>query len=429
MSKTLNYTIIVLYVLLLLSFTFSMSHYLPVLQRMWLFVVIGFVLPIGLNPSFYRSKTFFAYIIYIMIVALNYLFEKPYISSSGFFFRETYIMIIPASIFYILSKKKIKKLDLYFLYAFFAILIYTTVISFNLNLFYPGIIRTAFSAGREGGVMEGMAEGFYRQGLSSYELPHALPVLIPALIAVCKADSIKKSIKMLIIVILVTLLILVYISGSTTALAMATLSLIFSIFIGNANVSKNAKKLLLFFILLSPVYLNTEYQIDILEYIDSITGQDSGLHGKIMDIEDSIIYGSDDIGTVGARSERYKLTWEAFMNNILFGGDGGGGHSAIMDRLASLGIIGFIPLVFFVVTQIKYTKKRLPYKTLTYYYFGITIGLLMLVSKNMSNWYMWLCMFTILPLILNYYLGYEKEENTIGRSSFTHARSGINSTY
>lgn len=428
MSKLYNIIFIVSCILILLSFTFSMSHYLPVLQRMWIFVAVGFLLPLILNVPFYRSKIFFTYLLYIVIVAFYYQFGRNYITTSGFYFRESYIMIIPAIIFFCFEKRRNIAIGYSVLLTFFSILVYTTIVSFLIDLVFPGIIRVAFGAGREGGTIEYIAEVYYQMGLSSYEFPHALPILIPAMVAVIKEAKIKKLIRVLFIVVLFALLLLIYISGSTTALGLAAVILTLSLFVRKESFSKNAKKILFLLFILMPFILNEDIQLNFLDFIDEITGQESGLHGKIMDIEDSIKFGSDDVGTVGARKERYILTWNVFLNNIFLGGDGGGGHSALLDRLSSLGLLGFIPYIIFIITQIKYTIVFIPKNTKTYYYVGILAGFIMLTSKNMSNWYLWLCMFTILPIVLILYFNkYENNESLNRNVSVTSSRGSIHS--
>lgn len=427
MSKSISVFVIISCILIVLSLTFSMSHYLPILQRMWLFVVLGFILPSIISQSFYNSKTFYAYLIYIATVSFSYLLGRSYITSSGFLFRETYIMIIPAGLCYMFTKKKGTKIGKPILIAFFSILLYTTIISFIVNLSFPGIIRVAFGAGREGGAIETIAESYYKIGLSSYEFPHALPVLIPALIAVIVHAEIKLITRILFVCILIVTLVLIYISGSSTALGLAAMILVISFVVRKESFSRNTKTILLVSLLLMPFILSEDVQLGFLDFVDKVTGQESGLHGKIMDIEDSIIYGSDDTGTVGARTERYSKTWNVFLNNILVGGDGGGGHSALLDRLASLGLLGFIPYIILIITQIKYTLSFIPKNVVTYYYVGILAGVIMLVSKNMSNWYLWLCMFTILPIILILLFKKDKNEGLSRYTSVTSPRSSVHS--
>ena len=98
------------------------------------------------------------------------------------------------------------------------------------------------------------------------------------------------------------------------------------------------------------------------------------------------------------------MTIAAIFDNPIIGAqEGMGHHSALLDRFASLGLVGFIPLICLLVLQTKYILRKLPSQIHIYYYVGLLAAFMMLISKNITGWGMWFFLFAAMPFLIVYF--------------------------
>ena len=106
-------------------------------------------------------------------------------------------------------------------------------------------------------------------------------------------------------------------------------------------------------------------------------------------------------GDLGGRMDKYSISMSILEGSILIGSDmQTGEHSAILDRLACLGLIGWIPYIIYIIKNTLKQNKLLPKKVSAYYIIGASTAILMLLSKNMSDWDTWFMYFCLLPVML-----------------------------
>ena len=159
--------------------------------------------------------------------------------------------------------------------------------------------------------------------------------------------------------------------------------------------------MLLLFVIVMPLVLNQTVQVKVLESLSSLTQNNSLFETKRIDIEESIMYGEVQ-GGVAVRQSLYAASFEAFFENPIMGVNDKkyGGHSALLDRLAMLGLLGFLPLSLLFYRIYKFTLKCLPKESRVYYKMGFLVGIIMLSAKNMFGWAMFFFMFFLLPMLI-----------------------------
>ena len=385
-----------LYILLMLSFTFQIAGELPIVRRHYIFWLVGFGFALHYASKYFSRPATSAIIAYLFFVWFNFLTRDVYFSKVMNCVEETICFIIPITMLYYLYSKNDKPLFYWVLVVFSFFLIESSIVSFWADNLFPGILR--LESNKESALAnEAIIGPFRRIGLSSYSLPHALPVIIPGLVYLIKQSKIKVKIPW--IIVLIAALVLVYVSGSTTAFLLGGLVLVLSILV-SANNRGASKSIIFITVLIIPFVFSQELQLWIIRLLQSYVPDDSLFTRKLFDMEYSILYG-DTEGTVGNRTLLYQQSFDGFFSSPIIGTNGNiGGHAALLDRLATLGIVGILPLLYFLYYQVKFTIKNISKEKRAFYYLGLAAGLVMMSVKSMFGWEMWFCVLVMLPGIL-----------------------------
>lgn len=295
------------------------------------------------------------------------------------------------------SKQGGATLSKYILRFFLFAVVYLTTCSLIIEIGQPGVLRYATGLSYQGD--NSLLTSLTLRGMSNYYLPHAMPMLIPPIVMGIKNKELPKTIHLLLFLLLAVVFVLIYVSYATTPLLFAILFLIVSLFVKQGSIRNNIVSFIIVIAIFAPLLLSDELLLSLLVQVDSITGGEGELHGKIAMFQESLISGKAT-GDMEERIDLYKESASFLKSNWIIGTNGPvGGHSVFIDVLASLGLIGFIPLFMIIYRQIKYTIGYLPKPSHIYYYLSMAAGLLMLLTKSMNNWEMWLVLFCIAPLL------------------------------
>ena len=385
-----------LYVLMVISLTFQISNYLPLLQYHYIFWSIGILFAFLYSFKYLvRPVSFFAYI-YLGLVCINCYVGDGYFKTYINCFTEAFSILAPITMLYYVFSRNDRGLFKWIIIAFALFMVESTIVSLVANTLNPGLVR--LQSNEETSLANAyILEPFKRLGLTSYSLPHALPILIPAF--VCWSKKLKDNYRRYSIAITVCIMLLIYASGSFTALIFGMLVLVFSL-MNKGNRRSNNIRFIIIAILLLPLLINTDVQLSIVRFFQGFFDKDSIFADKVLDIEYSIKY-DDTEGSVGGRNDMYMITIEEFFRHPLLGSNNElGGHCALIDRLATLGVVGLVPLLLFLYFQVKYTLYYIRDAYRGYYYLGLIAGLLMMSVKGFAGWEMWLCLLFLLPGIL-----------------------------
>jgi len=105
-------------------------------------------------------------------------------------------------------------------------------------------------------------------------------------------------------------------------------------------------------------------------------------------------------GSFAAREDLHQRSWDSFFSNILIGGGMAGGHSSLIDRLATMGLLGFIPYFMIYYSIIKQWVKHFDRFGKRYYYLGVLSVVVMLYSKGLFGQEGNLVFMVLMPLFI-----------------------------
>ena len=251
-----------------------------------------------------------------------------------------------------------------------------------------------------------MEENENVMGVMGYTLLHVYVVVFPVFIMACTCRKNNKKIPYLALLILVFYIIIK--SSITTTLLIAIGILLFSF--GYYNKSKFITTATFIFIISIFLYL-TGWIINILDWIAPFF-EDTVVAEKIEDMRSSLLVGRT-VGVVSGRQNLHAISWNGFFSNIIIGGGTFGGHSCIVDRLACMGLLGFIPYVMIYISLIRQWKKIIViHKYRYFYYLGIVAAGVLLYSKGLFGQEGNLFLMVLLPMLITYFQNNEQSSGT-----------------
>lgn len=301
--------------------------------------IITFILGVLLSPRKISSKLLIVLIITYIFSTYNYYGQwRQYI---GYFEKmyAYYLFFLPflLSIFFLkYNNLQVKRALLFYILAMELITLITTLVGLQI---YPNASRDLAST---------VALPIYKQmNIGGFEFIYGLTILIP-IIAYNAKNSKRKMIYILILILSIYCILI----------SQYSIALLVTIFIGIVSFierikNKNVKLvilIILFVVLIFMIILSNSIFIrfgDILSRINMQT-----IAQKFYDLSDSSI--STYSGTVESRLYHYTASIEGFFHSPIFGrlfnaSTGIGGHSEILDILASGGIIlfGIVVLILY----------------------------------------------------------------------------------
>ena len=389
----------ILYVIVILDLTFQWFGSSPILQRQYIFIFLGIVLSFVYSKGFFRQPAFGWMMLYFFIVLLNYIMGDIFFNNiETIFYREMVPLFLTSTIMFFYFKSRDQRFFTLLIIAFGIFLIHTTIVSYWANEAFPGLMRYQ-SNSESAKEVNDILEYFRRIGLSNYGLPHALCIIIPGFVYLSKI--LRGFYRYFFILLTITAWILSYASGAFTALVLSSLSVVLALLVNPHKSKSTLYKIVIAFVLISPILSNKELQISILESVGSILPENSVGQNKILDLQSSLEYEGAE-GDVAERTEKLSSTLEVIADNLVIGTDSelSGGHNALLDRFAYLGLLGIIPLCGFLYCQFVFIKRYTEGPIRYYLYIGFGCGLLMLLLKGLYIWSMWLFLFVLLPGML-----------------------------
>ena len=388
--------LVYLFVIVILTFSL-VTAYFPFFRREWILWLSALVVSIAVSPSVYRTHRFYILMLYALVLVVNVAMGDVYFKENVVI-REICYLWIPAVIYqYCITGEKGNRFSFLVVATIIIIILIESISTFFLDLANPSILRSSFSEALETSYdRESYMTQYYKLGMSNYSLPHALPILIPASIYGIKANG--GGIRIIWFLFLLASLLLCWLSGSSTALMMATFITIVALLTKIGNVEHNVKVLVLLFVLILPLFYIDSISLWFLDIIERLVSDNSYFMSKVTAFRETIIYG-DAMGDVASRQELYLKSFDLFKSNALLGtNEAVGNHSTLIDRLSVLGLLGFAIYIVFLYRQFQFTKRSIGRHSRIFYIEGVIVGILLLLLKDMDNWETFLALFTVLPL-------------------------------
>lgn len=374
-----------LFIVFVVCLTFTvLPGWIPLLRNHWVILALAFVLSIVEANGYYKLNYMSAWYIYIFVVLINAFSGDAYFINWISTASELYKWIVPPAILFYAIRYRNLRFSKALLYCLFFIIFVEGFATFYMNLTEPNLLRNvvqSFIIDTDPSIYY----PYYQKGMASYSFAHSVAILIPPFTYIAKDAAKKKIIRIISVILLSLCLILVYLSGSTTALLLGAVAFILSMFSSRDRLSKNKK--IIFFILLTilPFILSDTLVFGVLNTLDEVlTG--TYFHSKVSDFADFASTGKTS-GDIQSREILYAKSIMQWLQSPLYGtNDVPGYHSALFDRLATLGLLGFIPLILFIYHQMKYTANKLNFGARIFYYEGFLVGILLLLLKDSDDW-------------------------------------------
>lgn len=127
--------------------------------------------------------------------------------------------------------------------------------------------------------------------------------------------------------------------------------------------------------------VNIDYVLDYL----LVSFKDTDMYPKLVDFKDILNGGmSHRHGSIDGRAEYQLGAINGFIRNPIFGSTyaGTGGHSILLNRLGTTGLIGFIPYVLMLIFTYRQWYKLIPTQTKFYYNLAWLGAIILLYNKN-----------------------------------------------
>lgn len=386
-----------LYLAAVVWMSFPMARVM--LSRMQFFGYIVAVFAMVLVTSkYFKEKEFCIVIWYGLAVLLRFLMGSHAFPTLFSALYETFILLIPAILFYYFRKIDTNAPFIYSIIIFYtAIIIFESVMTYRIDQEYPGVLRN-LQAIR----YDDIREALVARGMAPYSLPHALPTIMPALILIVKNRTNELLPRIVSLAFLIASLVIIWISQATGPYLMTIFAITLSLIVSSTSVRENLQKLMLVSFFVLPFVLFPSFSGALLDGAKSFIPDDNDVYEKIIEMEKTV-EGEDSNGDITYRGELLGKTIQSIIENPIFGSPTKtyGNHNALIDRWAKLGLVGFIPLLIFLYLTISATYKVISERGRIYYVIGVMSALFMLLSKNQISWDQWFILFYLLPLLIS----------------------------
>lgn len=368
--------------------------------RHWLWAGFGICLLLINNATLFFNRKMFVLFIFISVALMNYFSGSTFWSDFNKLLYEIEIYIFSLAFCIYLFSTDVKKLRMLTACGVFVIVI-TCISTIIIDYYLPGIVReVATLVNSQKGEM---ADNFYRIGVCDYSFPHAVPIIIPAFVMILKDRNYRLKYRIISLLILILIFTLVFISSVSTSMLCSIFVLFLSFIIHRGSLKSNLKTLILFSVILL-IFLDGSFVSSLLNIVNDMLPSDNIFHHRLSEIIFSLDNKGDSYGDLNERNDLYSSSIKVFLSNIIFGMDSNmiGGHAAVIDRFAALGLLGGLPLISFIFMSINFVYKRININCKIYFLLGVIPFFVMITFKNMIDIYTFLYVFVLLPSILLY---------------------------
>ncbi len=383
----------------LLIILFALSYkifpaWIAVFRKEWLLFILAAIIIISNSPKkLFGTNLFMVWCIYSLCAIFKGYTHAFLFPSVQFAVCDIFMLFVAAFLpLYVISQNDQRFIKT-IVYGTFIMLVVECVSSFFVTQTIPGAIRNMHTMLQEEGATE--VYRLYRMGVADYGLCHAVPCLIPPLFYLLRTNSSKK-LRTICIVTIAECVLLTWLSEATTALLLAILMLVLA-FLTSKGRNESSVIISMIFI---PFLISDTLQLLLLDGLDSILGNDTIFSVKTAEMRHSIMHG-ENMGDLAGRMDRYGHSFNMFFSSPLWGSNGEvGRHSALLDRLATFGLLGFIPLIMFFTTYFKRINHLIPRQARIFFTESILAGTATLIAKGMWLWPIFFCVCVVTPFML-----------------------------
>jgi len=387
----------------------------PIIGSYHLFAIIWLLLLFLFKNNLLLKNILLYLIVYTLVFIIlfpNTLQQYMDEWNRNFIATEMYNFIIAISVlFYFIYEKDYKGLNniVNWTLVFIVITSIMTIISANQDPLYARyIISGNWYTPHE-------TNYFNKLGGGNYGFASAIVILIPTLIFLLRHNTnsgIDKLKYLLIILISYYALLRIQLFAN---ILIATIIFPISLYVQR----KSYKSIFVLLILMITVFsVPITVYADFLYYISNLFHSTSLINDRLTDMANYLSYGEEIGNQTGSRIYRYPMLVHVFMDNPLFGCfynrfnqyHQEGIHLYWMNKLTTLGILGFVPFIIFHLKFIRIVNKLGNYQFSIYFIINIISITGLGVIKQLTGRELWFTYFFLIPGI--YLINYNKEQNT-----------------
>ena len=384
--------------ILFASLTFLViPAWIPFLRKGWRLLIVATLLVLSCRREYICRKALIAFIPYAIVLFINAMSGDVYIGSTTNAINELMMVFVPTSLALYCIGGESRQFAKALVFISFGALLFEMVASFVVLERNPGIIRGLYSMAKEEDIS--LMYEYYRLGIVDYHMAHALPVLIPPLICRFRENELKG--KIVFAMLIVACIVLTWLSESSTALMLIILMVFLGLLVRVNDSFKKQMTIISLMALFTIVLLSSENVLTgVFSAVETFVGEESIYSDKIEEIRLSLLE-NQTTGDLESRFAKYQRSLDLFEGSILFGSNQmPGRHSALLDKLASFGLVGFIPLILFFFFQINVIWRGITAKRRIYYLECVIAAFLMLLFKGMWVWPIFMSLFLLAPCLL-----------------------------
>jgi hypothetical protein len=362
-------------------------------------VILWFGSLILFFPSLYKQKPIkmlFFYGVLFVGIGLNTVWSDTDPWNQKLLVNEFYQIIVAISLLtYFKLSKDFAGLRKVVIWAIGFILI-TAVMSIYSSFIDPMYARLINNlAAFIGTDQEEQIMAYHRLGGGSYGFALAIMAIFPVLYYHYKKRQriiLGNRDGLWIMLFLFTTLVLIQIFAN---ILVSILFIIISVFrMHNMKAYITVVTFLLILVLMLPI----ELYADFIYYLATWFNPDSEIYFKLTDIAQVIDAGYLNYDSaVGFRAARYPVLFSSFLDNPIIGGDIWNGHLYWMNKLATYGILGFIPIALIIKVQVQENLQIFD-DSFSYYYLTAIISVIFLgFMKALGGREIWITLLFLLP--------------------------------
>lgn len=397
-QKIIGYFFI--YVLICLMSTFFCAWFPSISSTQWL-LIAAVVLSVFINGKFYGTKPFIFLLLYFVVLYFNWRSGDKHFHEISICFFEFMVPLFAMN-FCIIANKESESFNKVIIVVFTVIITIAAIGSIIAGQVLPEIVRNMQS--ETSGDIDAL-RAYYRLGVSNYSLPHALPAVVPLLVYALKANKRFSIVWLFYLLSLIFCLLLIFYSGASGAILIAMFALAISLLTSLNGISK--QRIFWICIVFVPFIVSNSLADGIVRFLIDIFGNNAAFESfteHLVDISESLTSESGGTGDVGARVDKYQETFNAVFDNIVLGTNmESGGHMALIDRLAYLGLVGFIPLILTYYYYLKSVSVQVNFRVKPFFVESVICAFMMMILKNMIHNEMNVVLFAMIPIMALYF--------------------------
>ena len=397
-KNTKNIGDVILLVLIASLSFLIIPAWIPILRKGWQLLVMATLIILVSRQRTIDTKSMILLTLYGIILFINALSGDIYVGSITNAINEVMMLFVPSALALYCSVGNSGRFVKWLLIITLVFLLIELVASFIVLESNPGIIRGMYAMVKEEADSAYMFE-FYKMGLLDYSMAHAIPILIPSLTCYFKEGGLKT--KIFCSLLIAACVFLTWLSESTTAIMLVVLMIFLGLWVNPKHLFRRNGSIIGFMVLLAIfVMSNDTIMMSIFDSADHLVGEESLQTQKIEELRLSYIE-DQTTGDLESRMDRYQTSITMFFENPILGTNlMPGRHSSLLDKMATLGLVGFIPLMLFFWYYLKSIWETIIPNRRIYYLECIIAAFLIVLFKGMWVWPIFFFLFMVTPSML-----------------------------